>query len=222
MPISIELPDLMLHDGAALTSLIDPASTALLVVDIQVDFVAPHGFFGRLGADLRSIEPAIDAIERLITVARRAGLPIVFIRAADPSVSSAAMQRFLTRKAMVNGAELCRAGHPGADYYRVRPVDGDIEIEKRTYDGFFETPLTDILQKRGIETVIVSGVATDCCVDLTARSAFLRGMDVVIATDACAAGTTYLHYGALTALAQNAALLADTNAIVEALSTKTN
>jgi nicotinamidase-related amidase len=215
--MNLDFPDLVLLDPPALAGMIDPARTALLVIDIQVDFAAPHGFFGRGGTDLSTVEPAIDAIERVIGAARQAGMPIVFVRAIDPAITSSAMPRWLERRGITGTAELCRAGSPGADYYRVQPEPGDIEIAKNCYDAFLETDLADILRQRGIASVIVTGVATDCCVDSTSRAAFLRDFDVFVVSDACAAGAPHLHFGALTALAQNVALLTDTAALTRAL-----
>jgi len=215
--MNIEIPELRIHDAVSLKAMIDPAWTALLVIDVQVDFVAPDGFFGRAGADLSTIEPAIDAMERSISAARAAGMTIVFVRAIDPSAGSLAMKRFQERRGMTASGAICRSGERGADYHRIRPHADDIELAKNSYDAFHETNLTTILRRRGIEAVVVMGVATDCCVDSTARSAFLRDFDVFIVSDACAAGAPYLHFGALTALAQNAATLTTSEALVAAL-----
>jgi len=102
----------------------------------------------------------------------------------------------------------------------VQPEPGDIEIEKIRFDSFIETALDAQLRARGIDTLIITGVSTDCCVDSTARSAFQRDYDVFVVADACAASSPHLHYGALAALERNVALLVKAAAVVEALEGK--
>jgi nicotinamidase-related amidase len=218
MPIEIALPEYGFLDTAMFAGMIDPARTALLVIDIQRDFAAPGGFCERVGADLSTMEPAIDRVLSIIPAARRAGLAIVFMRVITrDETDPPAMLRLMERRGRPGGAALCRAGTEGADYYRVRPEPGDIEIEKRRFDGFLETDLDARLRERGIDAVIVTGVSTDCCVDSTARAAFQRDYDVFVTADACAAGSPHLHHGALAALEQNVALLVEARTVVEAL-----
>jgi nicotinamidase-related amidase len=222
MPIEVSIPDYRLLTAAELARMIDPARTALLVIDIQRDFAAPGGFSHRAGGDLSTMEPAIDAILRIIPAARGAGLTLAFMRVitreeTDPEV----LVRLMDRRGRSGGAALCRAGTPGAEYYRVTPEPGDIEIEKIRFDSFMETDLDRQLRARGIDTLIVTGVSTDCCVDSTARSAFQRDYDVFVVTDACAASSPYLHHGALAALERNVALLVDTATVVKALESRT-
>jgi len=212
------IPDFKFLGAADFAGMIDPARTALFVIDIQRDFAAPDGFSARVGSDMSTMEPAIDAIERLIPAARRAGLKLVFMRVitrdeTDPAV----LLRLMERRGRAGGAALCRAGTPGADYYRISPEPGDIEIEKIRFDSFIETTLDAQLRAAGIDTIVVTGVSTDCCVDSTSRSAFQRDYDVFVVADACAAGTPHLHNGALSALEKNVALLVKSDTAIAAL-----
>jgi nicotinamidase-related amidase len=221
MTIEITIPEFHLLDAAHFAGMIDPARTALLVIDIQHDFCAPNGFSGRFGGDLSTMEPAIDAALRIIPAARRAGLTLVFMRVITrPETDPLPLLRLMERRGRAGGAALCRAGTPGAGYYRVAPEPSDIEIEKIRFDSFIGTDLDAQLRARGIDTVIVTGVSTDCCVDSTSRSAFQRDYDVFVVTDACAAGSPHLHYGALAALERNVALLVDAATVVAVLEGK--
>jgi nicotinamidase-related amidase len=218
MPIEVTIPDYQLLDASALAGMIEPARTALLVIDIQHDFSAPGGFSHRVGGDLSTMEPAIDAILSIIPAARRAGLTLAFMRVitrdeTDPEV----LTRLMARRGRPGGEALCRAGTPGADYYRVTPEPGDIEIEKIRFDSFIETDLDRQLRDRGIDTLIITGASTDCCVDSTARSAFQRDYDVFVVADACAASNPYLHHGALAALERNVCLLVEAKTVIAAL-----
>jgi nicotinamidase-related amidase len=218
MPLTVAVPDCNLLDAAAFAAMIDPARTALLVIDIQRDFCAAGGFCDLAGADLSTMEPAIDAVAAIIPAARMAGLTLAFMRVITrEETDPPAMLRLMERRGRPGGAALCRAGSAGAAYYRVQPEPGDIEIEKIRFDSFLETELDARLRARGVDAVIITGVSTDCCVDSTARAAFQRDYDVFVVADACAAGSPHLHHGALAALEQNVALLVESRAVVEAL-----
>lgn len=197
------------------TMIADPARIALVVIDIQVDFAAPLGLLGRVGVDLAPAEAAIDSIEALITAARAAGATIAFMRVVTREGSDpGALKRLMTRRGMPGGEAICRVFDGGADYYRVTPQAGDIEIEKLLYDSFHGTDLDRQLRARGIETLIVTGLSTDCCVDQTARSAFHHDYDVFVVSDACAAYEPDLHSGSLNVLQKNCVLLTTTSAVL--------
>ena len=218
MPLDVVIPDFRFLEAGELAGMIDPVRTALFVIDIQRDFSAPDGFSAGVGSDMSTMEAAIDAIETVIPAARKAGLKLVFMRVitrdeTDPAV----LKRLMDRRGRSGGQALCRAGTPGADYYRVKPEPGDIEIEKIRFDSFIETDLDERLRAAGIDAIIVTGVSTDCCVDSTARSAFQRDYDVFIVADACAASSPHLHNGALSALEKNVALLVKSDAVIAAL-----
>jgi nicotinamidase-related amidase len=218
MPLDVAIPDFKFLKAADFAGMIDPARTAVFAIDFQRDFCATDGFSAKVGSDMSTMEPAIDAALDVIQAGRKAGLKLVFMRVitreeTDPAV----LKRLMDRRGRSGGQGLCRAGTPGADYYRVKPEPGDIEIEKIRFDSFIETDLDEQLRANGIDTLIVTGVSTDCCVDSTTRSAFQRDYDVFVVADACAAGTPHLHNGALSALEKNVALLVTSDVAVEAL-----
>ena len=192
----------------ALQQMILPGTTALVLVDIQEDFVSPDGAAARWG-DVAAFEPALERIEALITAAGTRGVARVYLRVVTrPQTDSAALKTLHERKGRPpESLALCRAGTSGADYYRVVPQPGDIEIEKALYSGFAGTDLEARLRARGIDTLVLVGFTTDCCVDCTARDAFHRDFNVFVVTDACGAYEPALHEGALNGLAKNCALL---------------
>ena len=208
-----DLPHVAARELAAMMP--DPARTALVVIDIQVDFAAPLGLLGRVGVDLAPAELAIDRIEALIAAARAAGATIAFMRVVTREESDpGALKRLMARRGMPGGEAICRISDGGADYYRITPQVGDIEIEKLLYDSFHGTDLDAQLRARGIDTLIVTGLSTDCCVDQTARSAFHHDYDVFVVSDACAAYEPDLHSGSLNVLQKNCALLTTTSAVL--------
>ncbi|WP_177198483.1 cysteine hydrolase family protein [Novosphingobium sp. CF614] len=201
-------------DPARLPGMIDPARTALVVVDVQVDFAAPEGLLGRLGVDLSAAHEAIDRCERLVAAARRAGATVALMRVVTrPETDSRALKTLMARRGQPGGEAICRAEGGGADYYRIFPEPGDIEVQKLLYDSFHGTDFDARLRARDIDTLVVCGLSTDCCVDQTARAAFHRDYDVFLVSDACAAYEPGLHESALNALEKNCALLTTTDAV---------
>lgn len=200
-----------------------PADTVLLVIDVQVDFVAPEGVCAQGGADVSAMPDAIARIEQALRAARACGMTVCFVRLeTSPQGDSPAMVRHMARRGMPGGEALCRAGTCGADYWRVRPAAGEREIVKSRYDAFLETGLDALLRRLGTRTVVLTGVSTDCCVDATARGAFQRDYDVLVLADACAAGTRDDHEAALGALYRYAATICDTASFVAACAAATH
>ena len=207
-----------LVDPSLLPPMIAPSRTALVVIDVQEDFVSPAGAAGHWGIDLGILEPPLRNIEALMAAARAKGMTMVLARVITrPETDSDALKAFHQRLGRPpQSLAICRAGTSGADYYRIRPQAGDIEIEKTLYSSFVGTDLDAQLRARGIDTLVVVGFTTDCCVDCTVRDAFHRNYDVFVVADACAAYEETLHYGALNGLSKNCALLTDTKAVLGA------
>ena len=201
-----------------LAQMIDPARTALAVIDIQGDFAAPDGAMAKVGCDVSDVEGVIDRAEALIAAARAAGATVMFARVVTTAGTDAPnLKAFYRRKGYPDDAVgVCRAGTAGADHYRVAPEPGDIEIEKPLFSGFVGTDLEAQLRARGVDTLVFVGLTTDCCVDCTARDAFHRGFHVFVVEDACSAYGEDLHRAALMGLEKNVALLTTTDEVVRA------
>ncbi|MGC6400279.1 cysteine hydrolase family protein [Sphingomonas sp. FW199] len=210
--------DILPHvEPEALAPMLDPATTALVVVDVQTDFASPHGLLGRVGVDLSSVPPALANIQALIAAARTAGATIAFMRVVTrPETDSDALKTLMLRKGMPGGEAICRIEDGGADYFGVTPEPGDVEIDKLLYDSFHGTDLDAQLRARGVETLVMTGFSTDCCVDQTARAAFHHGYHVFIVSDATAAYDPTLHASALTILHKNCALLVTASNVLRA------
>lgn len=214
----VEVADLPHVAADSLAGMINPARTALVVVDIQTDFAAPDGVAATFCEDLSPVEAAIDRIEELIPAMRAAGGAVAFMRVVTrPETDSDALKTLMVRRGMPGGEAICRAEGGGADYYRVKPEPGDIEIEKLLFDSFHGTDFDDDLKALGIDTLLMTGITTECCVDSTARTAFHRGYNVFLVSDACAAYDPQLHAGTLNVLSQNIALLTTSGAVLDAL-----
>jgi len=202
---------------AAPGAMIAPKRTALVVVDIQVDFASPAGVLGRIGLDMSAGEAAIDRIEALIAAARRAGVTVAFLRVMTrPETDSNALKTWMARRGTPDSAGICRIGSGGEDYYRVQPLPGDIEVGKLAYSGFHGTDFAQQLRARGIDTLVMTGISTDCCVDSTTRDAFHHDFHTFVVPDACATFDPALHEGTLNALSQHTSLLVESAAVIAA------
>lgn len=200
-----------------LASWIGPSRTALVIIDTQVDFASPTGAVGVAGADLGDVPAALAAASRLAQAAREAGVRVVFVHleTRDETDSPAWAERIRRRGGLPSKAlALCRAGTPGADFRGPRPAEGDLAISKTRYSAFFGTDLNARLKAQGIDTVVVCGLTTDCCVDCTVRDAFHRDYHVFLAADACAAYDSRLHDAVLQSLETNFAILAPADEII--------
>ena len=201
----------------ALADWVAPARTALLIVDMQVDFASPDGVLGRAGVDLSAMPAALASAGQLAEAARAAGTPVVFAGLQTrQETDSAAWNEWMRRRGEAGGEPLCRAGQPGAAFYGPQPVDGERVIGKPRYSAFFGTDLDAVLETMGVDTLVIAGVTTECCVDCTARDAFHLDYHVFIPADACAAYEADLHEGALKALGLNCAIVVDTEALLAA------
>ena len=174
----------------------DPATTAVLVVDMLKDFFVDGGAMVLEGG-----EALYAPHQQLLTAARAAGMPIHWLNQSLPPDDSLFEMRTVH----------CLAGSWGAEVVDELPVEADdIVIPKRRYSGFFQTTLDLTLRERGIKTVIVTGVVTNICVRSTVHDAFflqykvLVPEDLVMATSPQAQAVTLYdidtHYGDVTDL----------------------
>jgi ureidoacrylate peracid hydrolase len=197
-------------DGLA--AWIAPPRTALLIVDMQADFAAPDGAMARAGADLADVPAALATAGRLVAGARAVGAAVVFVGLATrPEADSPAWAERTRRRGGDPQAEseVCRAGARGAAFHGPKPRLGELVIAKTRYSAFFATDLDRALRERGLDTLVVCGLTTECCIDCTVRDAFQLDYQVFVARDACAAYDRDLHEGALKSLEINCAIVVD-------------
>jgi ureidoacrylate peracid hydrolase len=167
---------------------IAPGRTALLVIDAQVDFGSPDGAMARQGADMTAVPAALAKAGLLVDAARAANVPVVFVR-------------------LLSG-DLCVEGTPGADFIGPQPQAGETIVSKTRYSAFARTGLAEQLHAQGVDTLVLAGLTTECCVASSAWDAFERDFHVFIAGDACAAYEEALHRQALRALELSGATVA--------------
>jgi ureidoacrylate peracid hydrolase len=198
---------------------LDAARAALIVVDMQNDFCHDDGVLGRRGVDLEPTQAMAPRLVALIERARALGLPVVYPINVHDSWSDSQVWRERYGKAAV---EICRPGSWGAAFYAVAPRPDDRIVPKHRYNAFVGTELDLILRARGVTTLIFAGVATNVCVETTARDAFCRDYRVVLVRDCLAGSSAAEHEASLRSLERYFnALVLDADAVEAALAPKT-
>lgn len=165
---------------------VDPKSTALVVVDVQNDFYLPTGLWAASGIDVSATGPMIDNAKVLIEAARAAGVLIVYVRTSydSPVLSPPLAESQFIRRGFTG---ICYVGTEGFELAAgIGPVNpsNEIIVDKHRYSAFWGTRLDLILRSNGIKTLVMSGVATDVCVESTIRDGFCRDYHIVEAADA--------------------------------------
>lgn len=176
---------------------VNPKHTALIVVDVQNDFCHDDCQIAKLGADMSAVQAAVPRIMRLIAAARAAGTLVVFLRAVHTELTESEVWREQWRRSRPGGGPICREGSWGAEFYLVKPEPGEPVVTKHRYSGFINTDLDLILRSRGIRTLIMTGVATEGCVESTTRDGFMLDYYIVFTSDATATYDREAHQAAV-------------------------
>ena len=169
-----------------------PATTALVLIDFQRDFMEPGGFGAALGNDVRKLAPAVPAAHRLLAAWRRHGLLAVHTREGHlADLSDCPVSKRVRGGGPLHigdtgplGRIMVR-GEPGNSIIpELAPVAGEVVIDKPGKGAFYATPLEDELVARGITHLLFTGVTTEVCVQTTMREANDRGYECLLVEDA--------------------------------------
>ena len=168
------------------TLTLDPATTALVVVDLQNDFCTKGGYYEAAGKDVSALHAAVAPSIALLERARAAGLSVVFTRIVLDTSAGPTEERHRLRpkRWFSSGTRLVPGTWGAALVDRLAPEPGDLVVDKHGYSAFHGTDLEAHLQARGVRTLLLCGVVTYACVLATGFAAFDRGFDVVMAADA--------------------------------------
>jgi nicotinamidase-related amidase len=169
MPRTVEVPEYEIHDEVR----VDPSRTALVVVDMQNDFVKDGG-----SLVVPDAEGTIPAIRRLLDLARESGMKVVFTQdthsEGDPEWE-------------LWPEHVREEGWGWRIVDELEPRDGELVIRKVRYDAFYGTHLDHFLRLWGVSSLVVCGTVANICVHYTAASAALRWYDVIVPKDATSA-----------------------------------
>ncbi|HJS45636.1 MAG TPA: cysteine hydrolase [Rhizomicrobium sp.] len=192
---------------------IAPNRTAVMVIDCQVDFGAPDGAMARRGADMTAPQAALAKAVGLVDAARGAGVKIIFVRLLTRGESRIAREARLRRGG--DEPDLCVEGSRGADFAGPQPQAGDRIVSKTRFSAFARTGLADQLHAQGVDTLVLAGLTTECCVASSAWDGLEHDFHIFIAEDACGAYDQDLHRHALKALALSGATVATSREFAE-------
>ncbi len=182
--------------------LVDPSHTALIVIDMQRDFIEPDGLFGSLGIDLSMYAESRPRLAALLAAARKAGTAVMHLQNTalpDRKSDSPAQIRFnlrMHKDARRNQPPLRYTipGTPGHEFAPdFMPREDELVVRKYRSSGFWGTNLAMLLRSNGIKTVVVGGCTTEGCVESTARDAMFNDFYVVIAEDCVASDDKAQH-----------------------------
>ncbi len=164
---------------------------AILVLDIQNDFCHEEGIFSRLGFNLKPIQKTVPKIISFIDKARQHNVPIFYSKQIESDEVSPTNLKNQFKSGRLK--TVCAPNSWGSELYKLKPLSNEKVLEKYTYDFFSNNELRKRLKEKQINTVIITGVNTDICVDTTVRSAFTLGYNIIIPEDLVASINQEAH-----------------------------
>lgn len=172
---------------------LDAKSCALLVIDMQNDFLDGGGYFARRGLDVARLRQAVEPMANLIQALPGEVRVVYTVQVYEPDGSDDLQQAHRVKPARLArsiGEVPVTRGSWGAQIVpALSPRPRDLVIAKRRFDAFYQTDLEFMLRCWQVKTLLVSGVVADVCVETTLRSAYVRDFDVVFANQCAAAWT---------------------------------
>ncbi len=169
----------------------DPAVTALVIIDMQRDFLYPGGFGELLGNDVGMLLKVVEPLQAVLVAARAAGMAVIHTREGhrtdltDCPPSKLARGRLDTPIGAdgPNGRILVRGEHGHGIIDELAPIAGEVVLDKPGKGAFFATDLDHILRNAGITHLVVTGVTTEVCVHTTVREGNDRGFECLVLSD---------------------------------------
>lgn len=204
-------------------------NTALIIIDMQRDFLDPRGYAARAGLDINVLRKIIPFVSKILACVRRLDMLVIHTREGHrPDLSdcpSAKLERSRAAGAEIGSVgplgRLLIRGQAGHDIIReLRPLLCEQIVDKPGYSAFYQTDLDPLLRTLNVQHLLICGVTTEVCVHSTLRDAVDRGYSCTLISDACGSSFPELHVAAIKMVAVEGGIfgrVADTRSVISEL-----
>jgi len=189
---------------------LNPAETAMIIVDMQNAYASPGGYLDIAGFDIAGCEAVIQRAAVAAAAARKAGIQVIYFQngwdadykeagtPGSPNWHKSNALKTMRKRPELAGTLLAKGGWDYALVEALAPQPGDLVVPKPRYSGFFNTNIDSLLRARGIRNIVFTGVATNVCVESSLRDAFhLEYFGIVLEDATHAAGPDFAQKAAL-------------------------
>ena len=176
---------------------LDPSQTALIVVDMQNAYASQGGYLDLAGFDVTATKPVIDKIKQAVDIAHQSGIQVIYFRNGwdnkyveaggngSPNYHKSNALKTMRKNPEIEGTLLAKGGWDYELVDELSPAPQDIVIDKPRYSGFANTNFGSVVRSRGIRNLLLTGIATNVCVESTLRDGFFLEYFGVLLDDAC-------------------------------------